>query len=204
MYMARLRVAEGQQEKVKSARLQKGWKITEEDIRPLYAASQCLIEQYAQENNWSDNDQRWLDNFTDILRVDKHENIDEVKTKLKNSPGSLLQNIKKLIDQGDIVAKGISYRTWKSFSCQRTRRYLNQPAFQAYCQALGLKWQEIAEIPQSRENAIVVYHNLPASDCIKLVGRKIEIHQILDLLSSRDTICLILMRGTIPGEMPSL
>ncbi|WP_414526954.1 tetratricopeptide repeat protein [Nodularia chucula] len=186
--MRRFKVAEGQQERIRNGRLQKGWRVSEEDIRPLSEASKCLIDRYAQENNWSDDDLRWLENFANIFRVvEQNQNIDHIKRQIRNSPGSLLHNIKQLIDDGEIFAKGISYRTWRSFTSQTPTSRINAPAFQAYCDALGLEWEEIAEIPLAAlANPRPIYNNLPTPDYTELVGRETEISELLNFLSQKN------------------
>ncbi|BAU67468.1 WD-repeat protein (plasmid) [Stanieria sp. NIES-3757] len=71
------------------------------------------IKQARKEKGWNINDSRWLESASEILGVSW-----EKEQKL---------------------ASGISYGTWKRFL--GGKHHVNDRAFQAYCQVLGLKWQ---------------------------------------------------------------
>ncbi len=88
-------------------------------MRKLIASTAGLnkIKQARKEKGWNINDSRWLEYASEVL-------------------GVFYQKEGKL-------ASGISYGTWKRFL---SGKYLiNDRAFQAYCQVLGLEWQNVIE-----------------------------------------------------------
>ena len=74
------------------------------------------IKQARKEKGWNLNDSRWLISASEVLGV---------------SP------------QAGKLASGISYGTWKRFLSGKHQ--INARAFQAYCQVLGLEWQQVIE-----------------------------------------------------------
>ncbi|HEY9669978.1 MAG TPA: ATP-binding protein [Waterburya sp.] len=134
------------QAKIQQARQKKGWKVTQEDDTPLKEASLFLIKQHAVANEWDVNDSKWLRDFEQLFRVEEPTMVNEIKTRIARSQhGSLLENIEKLIDSGEVFAKDISYGTWSRFASQRKLHRIKERTFKAYCQVLGLNWEEIAE-----------------------------------------------------------
>ena len=201
--MSTLRASEQGQKQIKQARKNKGWTVKSDDPRPLKEASKFLVQQHGSENEWDANDQRWLRDLNSLVRVETPQNINEIKIEIAKSPqGSLLERIEQLIDSGEIFAKDISYGSWSRFASQTKRHRIKERAFKAYCQVLGLEWQQIAEnqteqlsgtqqvngkkpqttAPNSLER--LVYQNLPVRDHTKFIGRTTEITRLLELLSA--------------------
>src|SRR5919199_616102 len=146
------RASEQGQAKIKRAREKKGWTVKEEEYTPLKEASKFLIKQHAAANEWDVNDQRWLLNFKQLFRVEKHKDIDEIKRIiLKSKQGSLLERMEQLIETGEVFAKDISYGTWSRFASQKKLHKIKARTFKAYCKVLGLNWQEIAEASETQE-----------------------------------------------------
>ncbi|HBB34935.1 MAG TPA: RNA polymerase subunit sigma-24 [Cyanobacteria bacterium UBA8803] len=195
-----LRASQHGQAKIKQAREKKGWAVSEEEYTPLKEASKFLIQEHATANNWHGNDSRWLRNFEQLFRVEKSRAINDIKTIIaKSKQGSILSRIEQLIETGEILVKGISYGSWHRFAAQGRVNSVKAPTFKAYCQILGLKWEEIAELidpqdvkgdegeivptsPPNSPQAIVVYHNLPVRYHSALIGRETEMTQLLELL----------------------
>lgn len=163
---------------------QKKWVAKEDNLTPLIEASQWLINQYAEEKGWNANDPGWVRNFEQFLRVEKHQDINEIKKKIiQSQQSSLFESLTKLIDQGIAFAHGISYRTWSNFASPTRCVGINEQAFKAYCHILGLNWREIAEEPPKKSAKIPnVRQNLPGKDG-NFIGREAEIERLLALLS---------------------
>ncbi|MGB8689402.1 MAG: tetratricopeptide repeat protein [Microcoleus sp.] len=182
-----LRASEQGHRQIQQARNanQKKWVAKEDNFTPLIEASQWLINQYAEEKGWNANDPGWVRNFEQFLRVEKHQDINEIKKKIiQSQQGSLFEILTKLIDEGTAFAHGISYRTWSNFSSPKKCLGINAPAFKAYCHVLGLNWQEIAEEPPKKSAKVPnVRQNLPGKDG-SFIGREQEIERLMTLLSS--------------------
>lgn len=166
---------------------QKKWVAKEDNFTPLIEASQWLINQYAEEKGWNANDPGWVRNFEQFLRVEQHQDINKIKTRIiQSQQGSLFERITQLIEEGTAFAHGISYRTWSNFASPKKRLGINEQAFKAYCHILGLNWQEIAEEPPKKSAKVPkvpnVRQNLPGKDG-NFIGRKEEIERLLTLLS---------------------
>ncbi|HEY9613083.1 hypothetical protein, partial [Allocoleopsis sp.] len=105
--------------KIRQAREERGWTVREEDNTPLKEASKFLMKQHAAANDWPANDSRWLRDFDQLFRVEKHQNLNEIRTSIAQSrQGSLLERIEQLIDAGEVLAKDISYGSWSRFASQ--------------------------------------------------------------------------------------
>jgi transcriptional regulator with XRE-family HTH domain len=76
-----------------------------------------IIKQARIAKGWSVDDFRWIESASEVLGVSWQE-------------------------QG-VLAVGISEGTWKRFLAGKNP--INAQAFKAYCQVLGLNWQEVAE-----------------------------------------------------------
>lgn len=202
------KASEQGQAKIKQARVAKGWKVKAEDDTPLREASKFLIEQHAHKNHWNVNDSRWLRDFEQLFRVEKHQNINQIKTIIaKSKQGSLVERIEQLIDTGEVFAKDISYGSWNRFASQRKLHAIKARAFQAYCQVLGLKWQEIVEhshtadiedIDKKITNTLprsYPYHNLPKRYHTALIGREQEMAQLLERLARKARASCIVVEG---------
>ena len=181
-----LRASEQGHRQIQQARNtnQKKWVAKEDNLTPLIEASQWLINQYAEKKGWNANDPGWVRNFEQFLRVEKHQDINEIKKKIiQSQQGSLFERLTKLIDYGEAFAHGISYRTWSNFASPTRSVGINEQAFKAYCHILGLNWQEIAEKPP-KKSAIFsdIRQNLPGKDG-NFIGREQEIERLLTLLS---------------------
>ncbi|MGF1539565.1 MAG: NACHT domain-containing protein [Pleurocapsa sp.] len=102
------------------------------------------IKQARKEKGWNVNDSRWLESASQIIG---------------NS------------ERGKLAA-GISYGTWKRFLGGKYP--INDRAFQAYCQVLGLAWQSIVE---GGENAVCdqVSDNDRHEDCYQDWGEAIDV-----------------------------
>jgi WD40 repeat protein/transcriptional regulator with XRE-family HTH domain len=85
----------------------------------LKASQQGLarIKQARTEKGWSVNDFRWIESASDVLGVSWKED--------------------------GFLAVGISEGTWKRFLAGKYS--INAEAFKAYCQVLGLNWEEVAQ-----------------------------------------------------------
>lgn len=152
MCIPTLRASRAGQVRIQQAREQKGWMIRAEDNTPLKEASLFLMKQYAAENEWDVNDNRWLKNFRQLFRVDKSTTTDDIKARIvKSRQGSLVEKIEQFIESGEVFVKHISHGTWSRFASQGKLHNVNRRAFKAYCQVLGLNWQEIVE-PSELEN----------------------------------------------------
>ena len=117
-----LRASEQGHRQIQQARNanQKKWVAKEDNFTPLIEASQWLINQYAEAKGWNANDPRWVRNFEQFLRVEKHQDINEIKKKIiQSQQGSLFEILTKLIDEGTAFAHGISYRTWSNFAAPK-------------------------------------------------------------------------------------
>ncbi|WP_313943693.1 MULTISPECIES: WD40 domain-containing protein [Calothrix] len=86
----------------------------------LKASQQGLarIKQARSEKGWSVDDFRWIELASEVLGVSWKEKC--------------------------VLAVGISEGTWKRFLAGK--QAINAEAFKAYCQVLGLNWQEVVEI----------------------------------------------------------
>ncbi|VEP12415.1 conserved hypothetical protein [Hyella patelloides LEGE 07179] len=73
------------------------------------------IKQARKEKGWNINDYRWLESASEVLGIFR--------------------------EKEDKLASGISYGTWKRFL--GGKHPINDRAFQAYCQVLGLEWQSV-------------------------------------------------------------
>lgn len=146
------RASEQGKARIKQAREAKGWKVREDNDTPLKEASKFLIQQHGLGNQWNVNDPRWLRDFEQLFRVEKPKTINDIKTIIaKSKQGSLFERIEQLIESGEIFAKDISYGSWSRFASQRNLHRIKARAFKAYCQVLGLKWEEIAERNDTQE-----------------------------------------------------
>ena len=182
-----LRASEQGHQQIQQARNanQKKWVAKEDNLTPLIEASQWLINQYAEKKGWNANDPGWVRNFEQFLRVEKHQDINEIKKKIiQSQQGSLFERLTKLIDYGEAFAHGISYRTWSNFASPTRSVGINEQAFKAYCHILGLNWQEVAEKPQKKfANFPNVRQNLPGKDG-NFIGREEELARLMKLISS--------------------
>ena len=168
--------------KIRQAREERGWTVREEDNTPLKEASKFLMQQHAAANEWPVNDSRWLRDFEQLFRVEKHQNLNEIRTSIAQSRlGSLLERIEQLIDTGEVLAKDISYGSWSRFACQTKFHAIKARAFKAYCQILGLNWEEIVDresvapaiaLPLGDEKELPLLQSTARSDTQKLEGGK--------------------------------
>jgi hypothetical protein len=78
---------------------------------------QTKIKQAREEKGWTVDSYKWLEEASKVLDP--------------NWPG------------GEYFAEGISYGTWKRFLTAKNP--INAPAFKAYCQVLGLNWEDVRE-----------------------------------------------------------
>jgi WD40 repeat protein len=81
------------------------------------------IKQARKEKGWNLNDSRWLESASEVLEVS--------------------------FQKEEKFAAGISYGTWKRFL--GGKHYISDRAFQAYCQVLGLEWQDVVERESDRQ-----------------------------------------------------
>ena len=200
--MSSFRASEEGRKNIKQARDKKGWKVKPDEVRPLKEASKFLVQQHGRENDWNTDDPRWLRDLENLVRVETPQDINRIKIRIaKSSEGSLLEQIEKLIDSGEVLAKDISYGSWSRFASRTKQHPIKDRAFKAYCQVLGLEWEKIAEHQaenlngtQPRNDKKVqtssptlversIYQNLPGPDHTKFIGRKPEIAKLLELLS---------------------
>ncbi|HEY9613705.1 ATP-binding protein, partial [Allocoleopsis sp.] len=95
--------------------------------------------------------------------------------------GSLLERIEQLIDAGEVLAKDISYGSWSRFASQTKFHAIKARAFKAYCQILGLNWEEIVDResvapaispPMGDEKELPLLQSSAGSDTQKLEGGK--------------------------------
>ncbi|MBF1990110.1 NB-ARC domain-containing protein [Fischerella thermalis] len=91
----------------------------------LKASQQGLarIKQARSEKSWSVDDFRWIELASEVLGVSWKEK--------------------------GVLAVGISEGTWKRFLAGK--QAINSEAFKAYCQVLGLNWEEVAQEKEARE-----------------------------------------------------
>lgn len=212
------------QAKIQQARQKKGWKVTQQDDTPLKEASLFLIKQHAAANEWGVNDSKWLRDFEQLLRVEEPTRLNAIKTSIVQSEhGSFLENIEKLIDVGEVFAKDISYGTWSRFASQRKLHRIKERTFKAYCQVLGLNWEEIAEPSEleargdkgettspstlfdcnlalsepyhSLPPPTRPYHNLPVPHHTVLIGREKEMARLMELLCCDERASRIIIDG---------
>ncbi|MDJ0589811.1 MAG: helix-turn-helix transcriptional regulator [Pleurocapsa sp. MO_226.B13] len=123
------------------------------------------IKQARKEKGWNINDSRWLESASEVLGVAKEE-------------GKL--------------AAGISYGTWKRFL--GGKHLINATAFQAYCQVLGLTWQNLVEEEIIAQNVDRHQDWGEAIDVSVFFGRDAEL-VTLDRWISRDRCRLVLLLG---------
>ncbi|BAB74499.1 MAG TPA: NACHT domain-containing protein [Nostoc sp. UBA8866] len=99
--------------------------INREIVATLKASPQGLarIKQARSDRGWSVDDFRWLELASEILGVCWQEN--------------------------GVLAAGISEGTWKRFLAGK--QAINAEAFKAYCQVLGLNWEEVQEGGRTKE-----------------------------------------------------
>lgn len=140
-----LKASELGQAKIKQAREKKRWTVRYENITPLKEASKFLIRQHGRENNWNDNDLMWIKNWENLLRTEHDQDSNVVKREiLQSKQGSIIKRIEKLINEGEIFAKDISYGSWSRF-CSHNKKAIKARSFKAYCHILDLDWQEIVD-----------------------------------------------------------
>lgn len=146
-----LKASEQGQAKIKQARKKKRWMVRCEDITPLKEASKFLIRQHEKQNNWDENNLKWIQNLENLLRVERNQDINAIKlTILQSKQGSILERIEQLINDGEVFAKDISYGSWSRFCAANKRQAIKARAFKAYCHILDLDWQEIVEKLESK------------------------------------------------------
>lgn len=198
--MAGLRASEEGQAKITAARKSKGWLIKAEDTRPLRAASKLLVHRYGRENELEENNPQWVKDLDKFLRIDK-EQVNDFKVSIaKSKKSSIRDRIEQIIEEEDIFAKDISYGSWSRFA-GRKRHPIKERAFQAYCQSLGLVWEEIVErdiIPTPRRkprNLKRSQHNLPVPDHTAFIGRRKELNKLLELLAPDNPVYRISVEG---------
>lgn len=201
---------EGHQ-KIQTAIANRKWKVSEQDTRPLIIACYKYIEEYQQKHQLSDNDPRWLKDFEQIFRVErgqhqtkeqKQEKLDKIKWEIiKNNKFTFVENIKILIDSGEIYVQNISWGTWSRFASHKKIYPVNVNAFKIYCSILDLDCQEIQETTEKSD---------PESDKFSLksnldelphqsifYGRETELNQLWEWLTNKQT-RVILLSG-MPG-----
>lgn len=109
-----------------------------EDSEAIRQASLLLVLPYLHEKKWTSEkplDRQKLKSsqlFTQNS-LDKIFSVYQVTNYIK---------IESDIQSGELTAKGISYRTWNSFLYKKP---IKIKAFKAYCEVLGLNWEEIKE-----------------------------------------------------------
>ncbi|MEX0270120.1 NB-ARC domain-containing protein [Leptolyngbyaceae cyanobacterium UHCC 1019] len=185
-----LRASKQGQEKIHEARTQRGWKIDENEDSPLQAASKWILRQHQQRNHWDDDDPRWLSKLDTLLNRSSKSALQIRQNILRIKSGSLIERIEQQIETGELLAKGISYGTWKRFAAAQPDR-IKATAFKAYCQVLALEWKQIAEqqepdqsVEEKRTPAPLppILHNLPAGTYSTFIGRQAELEYLLKLL----------------------
>lgn len=189
-----LRASEQGQKEIDQARKQKGWNADAQEDRPLKEATKWILRQHQQRNQWTDNDPRWSRELDKLLKGVSGIKIDQIRQEvLQMKHGSLLERIEQRIDAGDLLAKGVSYGTWSRFAATHPQT-IKATAFKAYCQVLGLEWEQIAErqeqdppepptpIPIPPSVPPQILHNLPAPTCSTFIGREVELETLLKLL----------------------
>ncbi|MBP0016745.1 MAG: hypothetical protein J7647_04210, partial [Cyanobacteria bacterium SBLK] len=203
--MASLRASEEGQAKITKARKGKGWLIKAEDTRPLRAASKLLVRRYGRDNELEENDPQWVKDLDKFLRIDT-EQVNDFKVSIaKSKKISIRDRIEQIIEEEDIFARDISYGSWSRFA-GRKRHSIKELAFQAYCQSLGLAWEEIAEknieketepTPQQRQprNRTRSQHNLPIPDYTTFIGRRKELNKLLELLAPEHPVHRLSIEG---------
>jgi WD40 repeat protein len=96
-----------------------------EIVATLKASQQGLtkIKQARSDKGWSVDDFRWIELASEVLGVSWKEK--------------------------GVLAVGVSEGTWKRFLAGK--QAINAEAFKAYCQVLGLNWEEVAQEKEARE-----------------------------------------------------
>lgn len=193
------RVSPTGKQKILEARNKKGWKISQDDLRPLQAASLFVIEEYVKVKQIKSGDRAdWSRNLERIFQLKRHtdrERMARIKVKLIKSTAPCIEIVKKLIYDEEIYPAGISYGTWTRFCSRNKQESIRESAFKAYCHILGLNWQEIGE-PVTRKATksseevelnspfqSVVYQNIVAPNCIGFVERKKQLKRMLQYLA---------------------
>ncbi|QEI42658.1 hypothetical protein BMF77_03269 [Dolichospermum sp. UHCC 0315A] len=173
----RLRIAESKRKEIEKLRSEKGYTVYPAPLLEVLEASDFLMAEYANENNWTENDRGWLQQFDNYFQVKECLDSNSIKIDLAKSQRSYFQNIKQLIAQGKLSFKGISDSTWKRFL---SGEYINKCAFIAFCYVLGkTNWQEIAEVFSKKD---IIYSNLVHD--YNFIVRQTQLKELLDLISN--------------------
>ncbi|XGV95812.1 MAG: pentapeptide repeat-containing protein [Leptolyngbya sp. BL-A-14] len=98
----------------------------------LKASKQGLkqIQQARNRKGWTVEDRRWLAEASKILEPNRDWEV----------------------EGGDYYAIGVSSGTWKAFLYNRGKKGIRTETFKAYCQILGIDWEEVIE--QAVENPV--------------------------------------------------
>ena len=125
------------------------------------------IKQAREEKGWTVDSYKWLQEATKILEPDRED--------------------------GQPFAEGISEGTWKRFLSGKSS--INTKGFQAYCQVLGLHWEEVSE-----GNSSEAPHSsgiwIPNLRCRRVWGRETLTTNVLNYLRDPQQPLMLSLNGT--------
>ncbi len=116
----------------------------------IQEASRSIVLSYLREKKWTEETKLNRQQLARYKLFNK-KSLDKIFTTLSTTT---YKKIEQKIESGELTADGISYGTWNHF-CRKIG--IKTKAFKAYCEVLGLNWEEIKEEdpPQSeRKNYI--------------------------------------------------
>jgi len=138
-------------------------------MQTLKASKEGLgkIKQAREDRGWTVDSGKWFEEATKILEPNR-----------KN---------------GQPFAEGISEGTWRRFLSGKNP--INANAFRAYCQVLGLNWEEVVD-PVNAEDPNIPGIWIPHPRCLRVWGRETLTHEVLNYLDSPQEPLILSLNGT--------
>lgn len=105
-----------------------------------------------------------------------------------------LEHASKIVDPScNVLAEGISEGTWRRFLCGKNP--INANAFRAYCQVLGLNWEEVVDVTNPEDpNTPGIW--IPNIRCRRVWGRETLTHEVLNYFDSPQEPLILSLNGT--------
>ena len=141
--MASWKASEEGKSQIDRALTKKGWAKTE-NSEAIPEASRYLVLSCLREKQWTEEKQL---NRQQLERC-KLFNKNSLYKIFKNFSRTTYKKLAEEIESGELKAEGISYGTFNHFLL---RTPIKTRAFKAYCEILGLNWEEIKEDPPQSE-----------------------------------------------------
>ncbi|MEG4418608.1 ATP-binding protein [Microcoleus sp. LAD1_D5] len=138
-----IKASEEKKSQIDRALTNKGW-TRGENSEAIREATRYLVLSYLREKEWTHETKLNRQQLERCKLFDK-KSLDKI---FRNFLATTYKKIQPEIESGELKAQGISYGTFSHFLSSKP---INTRAFKAYCEVLGLNWEEIKEYPPQSE-----------------------------------------------------